>query len=59
MTEERYWQLVKTTQPYGKSYFECITCAGYDHNEEATNDEGPQVAKERLLKKLKSLGHVV
>lgn len=59
MTEERYWRLVKVSQPYGKYYSAHITCAGYDHNEETTNEEGSHLAKERLLARLKAMGHVV
>lgn len=58
MTEERFWQLVRVSTPYGKYHSAHITSMGYDHNEESSLEEGPYLAKERLRDKLVSLGHL-
>lgn len=58
MTEERFWQLVKVTCPYGKYWAASITCKGYDYYEDAHIDDGEHAAKKKLRDKLVELGHL-
>jgi hypothetical protein len=56
--ENWFWRTVRTSQPYGKYWAAHITSKGYDHNAEATNEEGEHVAKQRLFDHLKDNGHI-
>lgn len=58
MTEDQFWMHVRISTPYGKYHSAHITSMGMDYNEESRLDEGEHVAKERLFKRLKELGHI-
>lgn len=59
MTEYDFWRLIRVTTPYGKYHSAHVTCKGYDYNKKSTLKEGKVVAQEKLLTKLKKLGHII